>query len=421
MRITNLVPHLSTKNIAISLKSAAERSIRNGHPWVFDGSILKMSKLPVSGDIAIIFDKKRNKFLAAGLYDTSSPICIKILQFQKPATINKEWFAQKIQDAISTRDSIKLSDTNSYRLIHGENDGLPSFIADKYADVIVVKIYSLMWLPYLEDMMDILIKNTNCHKLVLRLSRNVKQGECYGLTDGQIIYTQDNKTQSTEKLLDTTTHNDEIVIFKEFGILFSANVIKGHKTGYFLDHRYNRHQVGLISKNKEVLDIFSYAGGFSVHAMSGGASKVTSIDISKQALDMSSKNMELNGFDKNKHELISGDAFEIIEEFVNQKRKWDIVIVDPPSFAKRKDEVDRALESYRKLAVGAIKLVREGGTLIMASCSSRVEAELFFKTIEDSFYSTGIIFRLMQKTYHDIDHPIGFPEGAYLKTGYYQL
>ena len=204
----------------------------------------------------------------------------------------------------------------------------------------------------------------------------------------------------------------------EHGVHFSANVVKGHKTGFFLDHRHNRKRVGALSKGKTVLDIFAYAGGFSIHALVGGASKVTSVDISAKALEMATKNAALNTF-KGRHETVAGDAFEVLKKFKSNDQKFDIVVIDPPSFAKSKEEIKTAIHKYTELAKLGAQLVQKNGILVLASCSSRVTPEEFLDSHQVAFKNTGIRFKQLEMTYHDIDHPISFPEGAYLKCVYY--
>jgi len=403
----NNLPKVSPQSIAVKIKPSIERIIRKEHPWLFDAGITKQSKEGNAGDLAIIYDNKKNKFLALGLYDPFSPIRIKLIQFKKSARINNEWFHQKITAAYEKRQSLLATDTNSYRLVHGENDGLPSLIADVYADVLVVKLYSLIWLPYLSDIFKNLLEISKCKTLVLRLSRNVQQQKdaLQGLEDGQVLY---------------GNLENEVIVFKEHGVLFSANVIHGHKTGYFLDHRHNRKHIGTLSKGKSVLDIFSYAGGFSVHALAGGAKEVVSLDISAQALEMAKDNVRLNKLEAN-HKILVGDAFEKMELLNQQNKKFDIVVVDPPSFAKRDSERERAIRSYGQLTKLAIKLVAKNGLLVMASCSSRVSADEFFRTVIYELERSNKRFEEINRTFHDVDHPIGFPEGAYLKCGYFQL
>ncbi len=392
--------------IAIKLKPAAERMVKKRHPWVFEGSIVKQSGEAEAGDLAIVFDSKKNKFLACGFYDPDSPIRVKLLQFHQSAQIDQAWFKEKIAAAYAIRKPLLLTDTNSYRLIYGENDGLPGFIADVYATILVVKLYSAIWFPYLDKILPHLLEHSNCDTAVLRLSRSLQSEDAkHGFSEGQIIH---------------GTLENEVVIFKEHGLNFSANVIHGHKTGYFLDHRHNRKRVGDLSENKKVLDVFAYAGGFSIHALAGGASEVTSIDISAKALEMATQNAALN-LHEGKHITMAVDAFEGLEKLYQKGNRFDLIIIDPPSFAKRETETDKAKKHYHQLAVLGAKLVESGGTILLASCSSRVKADTFFEISERGLQDSGRFFRLLEKTFHDTDHPISFPEGAYLKTAYYRV
>ncbi len=393
--------------LAIRLKPAAERMVRKQHPWVFDASIIKQNKDGKTGDLAIIFDQKKNKFLALGLYDASSPIRIKLLQFQKSAVIDEHWLAEKIKQAYDKRLPLLATDTNSYRLIYGENDGLPGLVADVYASVVVVKLYSLIWLPFLKMLLPLILETTATETLVLRLSRNTQRETALlqGLHDGQILH---------------GTLEDPVVIFREHGVRFSANVIDGHKTGYFLDHRHNRKRVGELANGKSVLDVFSYAGGFSVHALSGGAKEVYSLDISAQALKVAQYNASLNTTQGKLH-TIADDAFKAMETLVSKGKQFDLVVVDPPSFAKKASEVEGALRSYNRLSRLAIPLVARGGTLIMASCSSRVSADDFFAGVQAALQASGRRFKELERSFHDVDHPIAIPEGAYLKCIYFKL
>lgn len=401
-----IFPVQSTQRLAVKLKPAAERMVKKRHPWVFEGGITKLSQLGKAGDLAIIYDNKKNKFLACGLYDPHSPIRVKVLQFHKPATIDKTWFATKIQAAYAKRAALLATDTNSYRLIYGENDGLPSLVADVYKHIVVVKLYSPIWFPYLNDLLPLLQDISQTQTIVLRLSRLLQQQpNALGLYDGQVLVGE----------LD-----DEVVVFKEHGVQFSANVIHGHKTGYFLDHRHNRLKVGNLSINKTVLDVFSYAGGFSVHALAKGAAEVTSIDISAQALQMAVQNAALNPH-TGQHHTLAIDAFKGLENLIQQQKHYDIVVIDPPSFAKKEIEVAGALNSYKRLAALGIQLVKKGGLLILASCTARIKAADFFSAVENSLKASGRPFQIQEKTYHDIDHPVEFPEGAYLKCAYYLI
>lgn len=394
------------QSIAVKLTSRGEQFVVRGHPWVFSNSIVKVSNNPQTGDIAIIFSKNKNKLIAIGLYDSNSPIRIKIIHHGKNRVeINTKFFHQKIQLAFEKRTDLLKTTTNSYRLLFGENDGFPGLIADVYDRVLVIKLYSEIWLPYLESIIDSLQETSKTNTVVIRLSRKLQYSKSHGLKDGNVII---------------GALVNEVVQFIEHGVKFSANVIKGHKTGYFLDHRENRRRVGELSKGKTVLDVFSYAGGFSIHALANGADEVTSLDISKQALDIAKHNAKLNEF-RGIHKTISGDAFQVLDDLIKNKKKYDVVVIDPPSFAKQESEISLAKKKYAELAKLGEQLTAKKGLLVLASCSSRVSAQSFFDLNQQVLNSLTRLFETYLKTAHDKDHPISFLEGAYLKCGYYRF
>ena len=400
-------PLLETKNYAVILTGKGERAVRSEHPWVFESSIAKLDENAKAGDKAIIYDKRKNKFLALGLIDPHSPIRLKMLAFKKSMNIDQAFFISKFEDALAIRKPLLETDTNSFRLIYGENDKLPGLIVDIYADVAVVKLYSHIWFPYLLWIVQAIKEVSKAKTLVLRLSRALQKNAVHPeLKDGSILY---------GKL------EDETIVFREHGILFSANVIHGHKTGYFLDHRENRRKVGILSdKSKNVLDVFSYAGGFSIHALVGGAKTVTSVDISKQALKLAEGNAALNGTFNN-HITLAGDAFNIMQNLAKDGKKYELIVVDPPSFAKAASEVETAIKSYERLTRLAIKLAARNATLVLASCSSRVTAEMYDEIIEQQFNRQNRKYRILERSRHDVDHPVTFKEGAYLKCIYIQM
>jgi 23S rRNA (cytosine1962-C5)-methyltransferase len=391
------------KRLAVKLSSTGEKYVVKGHPWIFSNSIHRINKNPETGDLAVIFRKSDNKLIGLGLYDSDSDIPIKMLyQGSESVQINEDFFRTRIQEAYDKRLRLLATDTNSYRLIFGESDGFPGLIADVYDTVLVIKLYSGIWLPYLSTFLHSLIEISQTETVVLRLNRKLQNSRNHGLKDGDVIYGQ---------LI------DEVVVFKEHGVNFSANVIKGHKTGYFLDHRYNRKTVGEMSKGKTLLDVFSYAGGFSVHALANGATSVTSLDISAQALEIAKFNASLNAHE-GEHHVIEGDAFMELSKLIDEKQQFDIVVIDPPSFAKQQSEVQIAKKKYAQLAILGTKLTRRGGRLILASCSSRVTKEAFVESTIKAIKSLGVQFKIEKTTDHDMDHPIGFPEAAYLKSIY---
>jgi len=402
---TTSLPHIKPQVLAVKLTTKGERSVRSGHPWIFSESVEKINKEGTAGDIAIIFSHSKNKAIGVGLYDPDSPIVIKMLYHQGGVKLDETFFRDKVQRAFALRKGLLETDTNSYRLLFGENDGFPGFIADVYAEVLVIKLYSAIWLPYLEVILKELIAVSTTETVVLRLSRTLQQQNKFPLTEGTVLYGE---------------LTDETIVFKEHGINFSANVLKGHKTGYFLDHRDNRRRVGELSKGKTVLDVFSYAGGFSVHALANNAKEVTSLDISAQALELAKANGTLNK-SSGKHNILAGDAFKVLKSLIEEHKRFDVVVIDPPSFAKRQKEIAVAKKKYAQLAQLGEKLTARGGLLVLASCSSRISAADFFNINEETLTQQSRKFSIQLKTGHDHDHPVTFPEGAYLKCAYYKF
>lgn len=396
--------HQRQNTIAVKLKPASERAVRKGHPWVFDEGITKQSKEPKTGDLAVVFDHKKNRFLAVGLYDLQSPIRIKILSKEKGQKIDNDWVFHQIEKAFWKRKDYLTPDLDSCRIIYGENDGMPGLIIDKYGDKAVVKLYSGIWIEYLDGIVHALSRILQSDGIFLRLSRIVEK-HFTELENGSIL------------------HGDSpvsVVQFKEYGVIYEADLIHGHKTGFFLDHRQNRYALQKLSKGKTVLDVFSYAGGFSLHALVGGASRVVSVDISKQALQQSKHNALINHVEEN-HETKAGDAFVLLQRMIDNGETFDRVVIDPPSFAKKASEVDKALIAYERLAILGAKLISNDGILMLASCSSRVSSDMFFQITESAVSKINPLLKLYQKTFHDFDHPVTFPEGSYLKCGYWKM
>lgn len=393
-----------TNRLATKLTPQGERILRSGHPWLFDGAVAAIKGPGQPGDLAIVFDRKRDKFIGVGLYDPDSPIRIRVLHQGESVKVDEDFFAGRIEQARKLRAPLFKKNTTGYRLIHGENDGLPGLIVDVYANVAVVKLYSPIWFPYLDLLLPHLQRAARADTVVLRLARVVTARP--GRADGTVLVGE---------------LPDPEVVFKEHNLDFYANVVAGHKTGFFLDHRHNRRRVGKLSEGQDVLDVFSYAGGFSVHALNGGAYRVVSLDISGPALETARRNVTLNFGDDPRHETIEGDAFKELEAMARRQEEFGVVIVDPPSFAKREKEIPGALDAYRRINTLAVPLVKPGGILLACSCSARVGADEFFATVEKVMKRSGRGYTLLEQTFHDIDHPIGFTEGAYLKSVYYRV
>jgi len=394
------LPNPADKRIALRVNSQAEHALRQGHPWVFDQSITEQSHDGKPGDLAVIFDNKRS-FLAIGLYDPTSPIRVRILQHRQPAAINADWFQNKLTVAALVRTPLKETDTTGYRLVHGENDGFPGLILDRYAETLVLKLYTPAWIPHLKEFCLALAKVQPSERLILRLNRSLlKQTEfLFGLDNGMTLA--------------GPTH-DDLVLFRENGLTFECDPIHGQKTGFFLDQRDNRARVEKLSKGKSVLNVFAYTGGFSVYAARGGAKQIVSVDISAPAIQAAVRNMEYNKLTAS-HETIAEDAFEVLARMESQKRLFDLVIIDPPMFAQNQAQIPVALSAYKKLTRLGLGVLRKGATLVQASCSSRVDAETFFDSIHQTARESKRRLTEIERTGQPLDHPISFNEGVYLK------
>ena len=404
------MPAPSQRRLAVRVTNDAIRQIRGGHPWIFDGSIVSVNHDDAApGDLAVVFDAER-QFVAIGLYDPTSAIRVRVLHHGKPATIDGAWWERTIRAAIERRAAVLAAgDTTGYRVIHGENDGMPGLVLDRYGDTFVLKLYTAAWLPHLATLIPIIDEQLHPRSLVLRFSRELtgKAGSAalHGLREGMAL------------IGETPT---EPVLFHEHGLIFEADVVHGQKTGHFLDQRDNRAKVRPLAKDKRVLDLFACTGGFSVFAAAGGATSVHSVDLSTAALDTATRNVAHNAFINNvqrcKHTVQAGDVFDVLQAFGKQKRRFDIVIVDPPSFARKQLDHERALHAYRRLTRLALDLVEDGGVLVQSSCSSRVRADEFFDGVHSAAASTDHRVTEMLRTTHAADHPVAFAEGAYLKT-----
>lgn len=397
------IPAPGERNIALHISRAAERKLLSGHPWLFENAIQKQSHAGQPGDLAVIFDHKRD-FLAIGLYDPNSAIRVRVLQHHHPAPIDQEWFRQKFNAALERRSGLP-KNTTAYRLIHGENDGFPGLVLDCYAHTVVMKIYSAAWIPFLRDLVTLCL-DLSPKRIVLRLGRDVQQQpeHLFGLEDGNILWGEPLQGP---------------VLFQENGLTFEADPIHGQKTGFFLDQRDNRARVEALAKDMHVLNIFSYSDGFSVYAARGGARSVTSVDISQPALDAAQRNFTHNkdipSVATAHHETIAGDAFKVLDNLRREKKRFDMVIIDPPSFAKNQADVPGALKAYCRLTRLGLSVLAPEGILVQASCSSRISSQDFFSAIYQEAGKIGRNLMEIERSAHPEDHPIGFPEGAYLK------
>ncbi len=394
------LPIPNDRRLAVRISADALRQVRAGHPWVFDQSIESVSHPAPAGDLAVVFDQHR-RFAAIGLWDPDSPIRIRVLHAGRARPIDDDFWIDCLVSAADRRRPLDEDDgTDGYRLVHGENDGMPGLVVDRYGDTLVVKIYSSAWLPHLRALTPLLVEATGAARVILRRGRSVDGGDLATMLVGAVP--------------------DGPVRFTENGLAFEADVLRGQKTGHFLDQRDNRRLVATVADGADVLDVFCCTGGFSVHAAAGGARSVRSVDQSGPALATTELNLAHNRHIRAvadcRHETEEGDAFDVLAALAARGSSFDVVVIDPPSFASRATQVDRALAAYRRLTRLGLAVTRPGGLLVQSSCSSRVGEAEFHATIRSAADDAGRSLQEWMRTGHAIDHPVTFPEGRYLKT-----
>jgi 23S rRNA (cytosine1962-C5)-methyltransferase len=423
-----LRPH---QRLRLRITAAAQNSVRAGHPWLFAASIREQNREGKLGELAVVYDRQ-DRFLAVGFFDPYSPIRVRVLHAGKPQILDASWWRQRLMDAVAQRENVLDAQTDACRLIHGENDGWPGLVLDQYHTTLVLKLYTAAWLPRLADLSALIRPALQPDALVLRLSRNIQQiaREQFGVEDGLLIapkwapevaVAQRNEgglsLESSPPLLPPGYPS---VTFSESGLRFEANVVSGQKTGFFLDQRENRRRVEALSAGRDVLNAFSFSGGFSVYAARGGARAVTDLDISAHALKSAQRNFALNESIPSVAECRKGqvqtDAFDWLAE--NTWRRFGLIVLDPPSLAKRETERAAAIRTYRRLAADGVKALRRDGILVAASCSSHVSAREFFESVRAAAAASRRKFVELATTGHPPDHPATFPEAHYLKCIY---
>lgn len=389
--------------LKLTVSPAAERHIRSGHPWVYESSVRTQNRDGDAGELAVVYDK-RNRFLAVGLFDPHSPLRLRVLHAGEPATVDRQWWQTRFEAALDRRADLLTPDTDGYRVLNGESDGFPALVVDRYAATLVLKLYSAAWFPHLPLILELLAGAFPAARVVLRLSRNIEAlAAAVGLSDGQTL---------------VGGAPTEAVIFHESGIAFEADVVKGQKTGFFLDQRENRRRVRDLSRGKKVLNAFSFSGGFSLYAAQGGAGEVVSLDISRHALESSERNFALNPDLRALHRPVQADVFEWLTE---SRELFGLVILDPPSLARRESEREGAIRAYGKLARDGIARLERSGLLLSASCSAHVSAEEFWEAVRAAAQQSGRNWREVATTQHAPDHHASFAEAQYLKAIYVQF
>ena len=406
----NAVGQTAATRLRLRITATAESIVRAGHPWLFADSIHETNRAGETGELAVIYDRK-DKFLAVGLFDADSPIRVRILHAGRPRTLDFAWWKAHLEKAVSRRKDLFDAQTTGFRLIHGESDGWPGLVLDCYDTTLVLKLYTAAWLPRLDEILALLQEKISCDRIVLRLSRNIQShAERRSPTrhDGEIIFSKHAGSETGAP-----------VIFSENGIRFEADVLRGQKTGFFLDQRENRAEVETLSSGKKVLNAFSFSGGFSVYAARGGAVSVTDLDISAHALESAKRNFALNQNFSTvaacRHETVPADAFDWIEK---TSAKFDLIVLDPPSLAKRATEREGAVRAYERLNLLGIARLSPKGILVAGSCSAHVPATDFFAAVRRVAQKSGRKFSELKTKLHPPDHPAGFKEAEYLKVIY---
>lgn len=365
-------------------------SVLGGHPWIFDRAVGGASGTE-PGQLVTLADREGS--LATAFADPGSPIAARVLSLDTDADIDAAWISERVRQAAAARATDPLlSATDAFRVVHGENDGMPGLVVDVYAGTAVV-VYDgrgaeALWSPHVRAIVD------GCARGGVAVGRVCLKG-------GEVV---------------RGAPLDSVLVVDENGARFEVDVVRGQKTGLFLDQRRNRIAVRDLSAGARVLNLFSYTGGFSIFAALGGAARVTSVDVSAGAIEAAGRNVDLSGLDRAGHELVAEDAFAFLGRVAARGRRFDLVIVDPPSFAPSARARPSALGAYRKLNARALDVVEPGGTLVSCSCSSHVTDQDLIDAVGAAAATARRPIRITAVAGAASDHPVrpGFPEGRYL-------
>ncbi len=381
------------------LKPGREKSLLRRHPWIFSGAVQQVDENHASGSTVDLLSFN-GEFLARAAYSPTSQIRARVWTFADE-TIDADFFRKQIHQAIAKRHMLNIMrDTNAYRLIHAESDGIPGLIVDRYADVLVLQSLTAGSEFWKETIADILLEETGLQDIYERSDADVRELE--GLQPITGILRGNPETQ---------------LRIMEYGLLFKVNIVTGHKTGFYLDQRANRQRVKELAQNRDVLNCFCYTGGFTVHALAGGAKFVVSVDSSADALALGQENVSLNGQQTEGAEWIEADVFHFLRKLRDQNRSFDMVILDPPKFAPTAAQAEKAARGYKDINLLAFKLLRPGGILVTFSCSGGVDADLFQKIVASAALDANVEATIIEHLAQGSDHPVSlhFPEGMYLK------
>jgi len=386
---------------SVILKKSADSFIKRKHPWIFSGAINKVEGNPTNGETVQIF-ASNNTLVGSGSFSPSSQIRVRVWSFNPEEKIDRDFISKKVLIASELRNKIiDSSSTKAYRVINSENDGLPGLIVDRYSDLLVCQFLS-SGVEYYKNLIVEILNDTIKPKVIYERS-DVEVRKKEGLESAKGVL----KGKEPEKLV-------EII---ENELKFLVDIKSGHKTGFYLDQRENRKLVSEFVKGKSVLNCFSYTGGFSVYSMIAGAKSVTQVETSSSALLLANENIELNGLNLSSVENINNDVFDVLRKFRDERRTFDMIILDPPKFAESASQVQKASRGYKDINLLAIKLLNPGGVLFTFSCSGHISQELFQKIVAGATFDAEREVKIIKLLTQSSDHPVSahFPEGLYLK------
>ncbi len=381
------------------LKPGREKSLLRHHPWIFSGALAHIQGSPEAGDTIEIVSSQE-KFLAYAAYSPHSQIAARVWDWNRDSRIDQKFFHGRLSHAIMARRAL-VHETNAVRLVYSESDGLPGLIVDLYDDSLVMQVLSSGMERWYQTCADIVLELTGAARVFERSDAEVRQLEGLLPRVGAL----------------RGSAPPEHIKIKEGRLEFWVDVRKGQKTGFYLDQRVNRARVGVLARDKEVLDCFCHSGGFALHALANGAKSVLSVDSSAEALRLARENLALNSLPEDKAEWREGDVFEVLRSLRDEARRFDMIILDPPKFAPTAAVVEKAARGYKDINLLAFKLLRPGGLLATFSCSGGISAELFQKIVAGAALDAGLDVQIVEQFTATPDHPVAlnFPESAYLK------
>jgi 23S rRNA (cytosine1962-C5)-methyltransferase len=383
------------------LKKGREKPLLRGHPWVFSGAVSSLKGDIENGETIKILNSY-GEFIGWGAYSAYSQIQARVWSWEKEDEIGLEFFKRRIENAVSARAKFfEGQDTDSLRLVHGESDGLPGLVVDRYGLWVVAQFLSSGPEHWRSEILKSIVEICKPQGVFERSDSDVRHLE--GLADQVGLIWGESPP--------------EMVEIREHGLRFWVDLRQGHKTGHYLDQRANRQRVRFLARGRDVLDCFCYTGGFSVNALAGGAQSVIGVDSAAIALRLAKENLDLNHFPGKDYSQIEGDVFQVLRSMRDQQRKFDMIILDPPKFAPTAAHVNKAARGYKDINLLAFKLLKPGGLLVTFSCSGGVEAGLFQKIVAGAALDAQVQAQVIERLHQDVDHPVSlsFPEGEYLK------